>query len=105
MLTMLLSLFAAFPAALLPIIGSGDATAIAAVLFSWLGQWAKGNKGFPTLATEGIMLGIGFALYWLSHPYGGAEGWLRDGLLWSSGLPGLAGITSRLGIAPRTDSI
>lgn len=104
MLTLALSLFVAFPLAMLPVISSGDATSMAAVLFSWIGQWAKANKSFPTIASEGIMLGLGFGLYWLSHPFSGADGWLRDGLMWSAGLPGLAGITSRLGMAPPTDS-
>ena len=104
MLSIVLSLMAAFPLAMLPVLSSGDATIVAAALFSWFGQWAKAQKGFPTIATEGIMLGLGFALYWLSHPFTGADGWLRDGMMWSSGLPGLAGISSRLGLAPSTDS-
>lgn len=96
---MLMSLFMAAA----PWLSAGDATTAAAVILSYLGQWAKASK-FPTLAVQGTLLGIGFAFYWLSHPLTGADGWLRDGLFWSSGLPGISSMSAALGVAPKTDS-
>lgn len=87
-----------------PLLAAGDAFSFAAVALSYAGQWMKGQKRIPTIAVQGVLLGIGFAFYWLSHPFSGADGWLRDGLMWSSGLPGIASMSAGVGIAPKTDS-
>ncbi len=97
---MLLSAFIAFA----PILGEGDAFMALSAIISWLGQWMKSQKRIPNIVVQGAMLGIGFAFYWHRHPFDGADGWLRDGLMWSSGLPGMASIAGSLGLAPKTDS-
>ena len=97
-------MLAAFFVAFAPILSGGDALTVAAALVAYAGQWLKAQKAFPTLATQGILLGIGFAFYWVSHPFGGADGWLRDGFMWASGLPGIASMSAATTVAPKTDS-
>lgn len=87
------------------LLSNGDALAFAAGAVSYLGQWMKAQKRIPTLAVQATLLGLGFGFYWLSHPFSGADGWLRDGFMWSCGLPGIASMSAGGGVAPKTDSL
>lgn len=87
-----------------PLLSAGDAVSFAAVALSYVGQWLKAQKAIPSIIVQGALMGIGFAFYILSHPFTGADGWLRDGFLWSAGLPGIASMSGSTGIAPKTDS-
>lgn len=90
--------------ALAPLLSAGDAMTFAAAAVGAAGQWLKAQKRFPTYVASGILLGVGFAFYVLSHPYNGEHGWLSDGLMWASGLPGIASMSASVGVAPKTDS-
>jgi hypothetical protein len=97
--------FLSFVLFTLPAVAWSDLNMAAIAVVSFLGQHAKAYKQVPTWLVQGVLVGVGFAFYAYGHRDPGAADWLRDGVMWSLGLPGIASIAAGVKLAPQTDSI
>ena len=81
---------------------SPDPVGIAALIFGYVGQYAKAHPKFPVWAAQAIMLGVGMGCYILAHPPVSDYAYWRDGILFAFGLPGIASTAASIKLAPQT---